>query len=117
MQLLSELAAHFRPEDELKNTDCENHATMEKTLVRVLKDPPFHTIGPAHVARYQIERTKEGVGPVRINHETIRLQRLLSLALRDGWLEKNPLARHEKLEEPPGRLRWMTADEEVLIRA
>ena len=115
-QTLSELAAKYRAEDELKNVDHRNHATMEQTLVRILGDPPFRLLSKADVARYQIERSKEGVGPVRINHETIRLQRLLSLAVRDGLIEKNALEKHEQLEEPPGRLRWMTADEEAIIR-
>lgn len=118
--VLSELAEHYRPEDELNNASHLQHRYQEAQLIRILDDPLISEITVAHVHRYQTERSKEknkrragNVGPATVNSETARLCALLSLATRDGLLPFNPLLKHRKLKTPPGRTRTLSWAEEA----
>ena len=50
-----------------------------------------------------------------MNREAAFLKHVYALALRDGKIDRNPLARLRLLREPSGRVRYLSDDEETAL--
>lgn len=74
-------------------------------------------IEPAQVEAYKAERLRAGLSPTTVNKEVKALKRLYNLAVEDGLLKANPLARVKNLRQPSWRLRWLSEDEEARLKA
>jgi site-specific recombinase XerD len=58
---------------------------------------------------------EDAVAPATANREVAFLKHVYNLALRDGKIERNPLARLRLLREPSGRVRYLSDDEETAL--
>jgi integrase len=75
----------------------------------------------AKVTRLRTEVDKDGNrvrSDSRINRYVATLSRVLGFAVRKlKWLETNPCAQVDRLDEPDGRVRWLTDDEVATLLA
>jgi integrase len=78
-------------------------------------------IYPAELDRLRVQRLegttgdncdKRAVSPATVNREFAFLRRVLNVAIRDGKVNSNPVAKLKALREPSGRVRYLTDDEE-----
>lgn len=68
--------------------------------------------------RYRAERLCEDATPATINKETNLLKAMLNQAMRWNYLKTSPLSGMKQLKEPPGRVRYLHAQElSVLLTA
>ena len=70
----------------------------------------INEIRPVDVQRFRDTRARS-VSPATVNRGTALLKRVFNLAISWGYLEKNPV-RCGMLQEPPGRVRYLTPDEQ-----
>ncbi len=59
------------------------------------------------------DREFEGVAPATANRTLEVLRSVLRMALRRGWIDKLP--KIEFMDEPKGRIRWITPEEALLL--
>ena len=90
-----------------------------KHLGPFFDDVPVSKITAELVERYRVQRLNEHVSgttrmttPATVNREVALLKAVLSRAVQWGWLDKNPIQGMAMLKEPPGRVRYLTEDEE-----
>jgi integrase len=63
------------------------------------------------VEKYMSKRLKIGVSPSTVNIEVTVLKHVFSRAVDWKYLIVNPIRKVKKFKEPPGRTRWLTAEE------
>ena len=80
---------------------------------------PISKITVELVEQYRVRRLNEYVQgttklttPATVNREVALIKAILSRAVQWGWLDKNPIQGMAMLKEPPGRVRYLTEDEE-----
>jgi integrase len=56
--------------------------------------------------------TRRAVTPATVNREFAFLRRVYNIAIRDGKVEANPVAKLKALREPSGRVRYLADEEE-----
>ena len=84
-------------------------------LTRILGNPPIHTLTVKVLERYRDIRRSEGVGPATINRELATIKHALTKAASWKLIKKEQreeLKGVQKDKEPPGRLRYLTNQEE-----
>ena len=81
------------------------------TLLPRLGDVLLTDLRPDVIERYKTERVDAHKAPGTVNRELALLRRMLSLAVEWGLLTQHPMATVKSLQEPPGRLRYLSADE------
>jgi integrase len=64
----------------------------------------------AQIEKYKITRG-EGVKPATVNRELALLKHMITKAVEWGYLKNSPAKPVKLLKEPPGRLRYLEADE------
>jgi integrase len=74
-------------------------------------------VAPADLERVRTDRLMGNdehgaVTPATVNREAAFLKHVYNVAIRDGKVETNPVARTKLLKEPSGRVRYLTDDEE-----
>jgi site-specific recombinase XerD len=82
-----------------------------RTLLKFFKGKTLSAILPAEIEDYKIKRRNEGVSNATINRELSCLKCMFNMAIKWGEARKNPVVDVDFLEEPPGRTRYLTADE------
>lgn len=91
---------------------------LAKTLQRRLGDPKLDDLSPFVVERFKRDRSAEGAKPATVNRGVAMLKHAVGLAATWGWIsrEKAKALRDVKLlKEPPGRVRYLSGDEEARI--
>jgi integrase len=76
-----------------------------------LKSKVLSAINPSDIEGYIADRKNDGVANATINRELSCLKRMYTLAIKWGDTKRNLAADVELLEEPPGRTRFLTAEE------
>jgi integrase len=84
-------------------------------LIRILGNPPLHTIAVKIIEQYRGKRRGEGVGPATINRELSTLKHALTIAaswklIRQTHRDELKAVRMDR--EPPGRLRYLANQDE-----
>jgi len=86
-------------------------------LVSFFKDRYIYEITPQMIEKYKVGRL-EKVAPATVNRELASLKHMFTKAIEWGYVKENPAKRVKLLKEPPGRLRYLRAEEvEALLRA
>ena len=67
------------------------------------------------VERWVTQRAQE-TAPATVNREPSFLRRVFNVALTNGLVDRNPVKQVKFLREPSGRVRFLTDDEEALLR-
>ncbi len=89
-------------------------------LVDSLGDICLDEVSPFAVERYKRERREGGAAPATVNRDLALLRHFYRLAATWGWVSKAHAAELREvasLKEPPGRVRYLTADEEARLMA
>lgn len=74
-------------------------------------------IASADIEAWRRTRLAEGVTAATCNREHAFLRRVLNVAMRDGRCLRNAAAMVKLLREPSGRIRFLTEEEERLLRS
>ncbi|CAJ9608690.1 tyrosine-type recombinase/integrase [Burkholderia pseudomallei] len=69
------------------------------------------------IEKWRSARMKAGKAPATINRDLAALGSLFSRALEWGLVDAHPLGTVKQLQEPDGRIRWLSDDEEDRLRA
>lgn len=73
------------------------------------------SITAGDLERWSVQRLKQ-VKPGTVRHQFGFLGRLFDVAVREGWVDDNPVRKTKKPKVGPGRVRWLTeAEERVLL--
>jgi integrase len=88
------------------------YAGNVKEMQRLLRsfESYLSKLTTAQIEKYKITRG-EGVTPATVNRELALLKHMLTKAVEWGYLKNNPAKPVKLLKEPPGRLRYLEADE------
>jgi integrase len=69
------------------------------------------------IEKWRTARLKAGKAPATVNRDLAALGSLFSRAIEWGLIDAHPLATVKQLQEPDGRVRWLSDDEEDRLRA
>lgn len=95
---------------EHKKTWDDDQWMIDKRLNPVLGQLRLSTITPRDVTLVH-SKEKERTSATTANHLLTVLKRMLNLAVKWGFLEKNPAGVQDKYKEPPHRERYLSKDE------
>lgn len=77
--------------------------------------PEFGQTWLSRVTRKDVEdymtRRASEVAPATVNREMSRLRHMMSVAVKWRYIKKNPCTGIKELDEPPGRIRYLTPEE------
>ena len=76
---------------------------------------PLTSVQPSQVDKWTKRRLGDGASPATVNRAVTFLRRILSLAVRDGVLDRHPLLSIKKLRENNARVRYLTEKEEQAL--
>jgi integrase len=93
--------------------DLQRHGRVWQA---VLGDRPLRQVVAGDVQRNVAKRLTE-VRPASVNRELAFLKRTYNVAIADGLLETNPVRQVKLLQENNARVRYLTDEEEVRLRA
>ncbi len=114
-----ELVERYLASPEIKRQACypwKVH-TVQARLLPLFGDRLIHTITPGMIEAYREQRrTAPGfrgatVKVATVNRDLALLKHLFSVAIRDGWLEKNPVSRVKLEKENNARDRVLSPEE------
>lgn len=111
-----DLAERYRVETQTNCANWKKFFYYDRLWCAHMGDKFIDQVKASDVEAYKGRRISEAA-PATVNKEIRRLQRLFNLAIRDDLAASNPVARVRKLSEPPARVRYLTADEELRLRA
>jgi integrase len=80
-----------------------------------IPDMPLREVTALHAERFKKERLATGVAPATVNRDLEVLSHFFSMTARWGWLDEaatRALRAVTHLKEPPGRVRYLTNEEE-----
>lgn len=86
-----------------------------KHLVGAFSSKALEEISTSDVEEYQISRHDEGAAPGTVNRERAVLSHLFKKAVSWKLAKENPVLGTSKLEEPEGKPRPLTSDEEARL--
>lgn len=87
----------------------------KKTWLELLPGARLNAITPALLESLRGKLSEGGRSPQTVNRYLQFLRRVLSKAVRDGKLASNPVSRIKMFEEPTGRLRFLSPEEEQVL--
>lgn len=89
-------------------------------LVASIGDVALDQVSPFAVEKFKRDRAAGGAGPATVNRDLAVLRHFYGLAARWGWVSKAQAASIREvrsLKEPPGRVRYLSDDEEEKLLA
>ena len=89
----------------------ERDELSTKHLVSFFKGRILAAISTSLIEDYIASRRKVKISNSTINRELTALRRMFNLAIKWGQAKKNPMDHIDKLEEPPGRTRFLSEEE------
>jgi site-specific recombinase XerD len=93
--------------------DLQRHGRVWQAA---LGDRPLRQVVAGDVQRHIAKRLTE-VRPASVNRELAFLKRTYNVAIADGLLETNPVRQVKLLKENNARVRYLTDEEEIRLRA
>lgn len=106
----------FSKANKAKSTRCRDQFSVAQ-LICVFKEKYLFEITPRMIEKYKAKRL-EKVAPATVNRELACLKHMYTKATEWGYARANPVKAVKLLKEPPGRLRYLKADEaKTLIKA
>jgi len=87
----------------------------KRTWLDLLPGARLNAITPALLESVRGKLSEGGRSPQTVNRYMQFLRRVLSKAVRDGKLANNPVSRIKMFKEPPGRLRFLSPEEEQVL--
>lgn len=114
---IAELVDRYADEARTNNANWKHYERYGRYWRDFCGSLPIDRLKPADVERYKTRRLEQRASGKTINKEVGRLKRLLNLAIRDGLLEVNPIRAVRKLTEEPGRVRYLSEEEELALAA
>ncbi len=93
----------------LRSRDRDELST--KHLVGFFKGKVLAGITPSLIEDYIAARRSKEISNSTINRELTALRRMFNLAIKWKMARRNPMDQIDKLEEPPGRTRFLTEEE------
>jgi len=87
-----------------------------KRWIKFFGSRPLRAILPLMIERYVAQREKQ-VAPATVNRELAFVKRLFAVAMENGLVDRNPAKPVKFLREPSGRVRFLSDEEEVALRA
>lgn len=91
-----------------------------KRLLAALGDVPLGEVSPFAIEKLKRDRLKEGVAPATVNRDLEVLSHSYGLAASWGWVAEAQAQRVRSvphLKEPPGRVRYLSPEEEARLLA
>lgn len=92
-------------------------AAAIKSAFPALLDKPLTDITAMGIEKWRTARLKASISASTTNRNITALRGLLSRALDWDLIPKHPLASVKMLQEPSGKVRWLSDDEEARLRA
>lgn len=99
-----------------KPSTAKRYKVSAKPLGRLLKKTRLDRITPAAVENIKLRRLKE-CSPAGVNRDLAALRSMLNFAIKHSYLRDNPVKMVKFLQEGPGCMRILSADEETLYLA
>ncbi len=94
-----------------------NEAKYAAFWIQEMGDIPIDKVNPADLRKILHRLTAEGIWSHQtINHYFGHLRAAFNQAVKDGKIDRSPLAQMELLRVPRGRLRFLTEAEEARLR-
>jgi len=84
---------------------------LVQNILKQFEGKALVQIAPTNIEDYIVQRRVEGAANATINRELACLKRMYNLAIKWGDAKRNPVTDVESLEEPPGRTRFLSAEE------
>lgn len=100
-----------------------NTRSADATVTRLrkafaeFKDKPLTEFSAWIIEKWRSDRRKAGLAPSTINRDLSSLRGLFSRALEWELIAEHPLSKVKALQEPDGKVRWLSDDEETRLRA
>lgn len=91
-----------------------------KALVASLGDIPLNKVSPFALERFKWDRQEKGAAPATVNRDLALFKHFCTMAARWGWLtdaHAEQIKAVKLLKEPPGRVRYLTPEEESRLLA
>jgi site-specific recombinase XerD len=88
-----------------------------KTLLAEFGRRPVCEITPADIDEFLAKLVEDGRTTATANRYLSLLSSIFSLAVRNGRIESNPCKRVQRFKENPGRVRFLSEQEEAALRA
>jgi integrase len=98
---LAEYAPDYLKRHETKRSANRDERGVRKVLLKHLSNKPLSEICQLDVERIRQARRNEGCSNATINRDVALLRHMLNRAVKLGYIEYNPIAKVDKLEEPP----------------
>ncbi len=89
--------------------------TSIRNVLRFFVNRMLGSIDPSDIEDYIVHRKGQGVANGTINRELTCLKRMYTLAIRWKQAKRNPVLDVDFLKEPPGRTRFLSAEEARLL--
>lgn len=99
---------------------ADDRRAHANALIVAIGDVPLDAITPLHLERFKTERMKAGRAPGTINRHLATFKHFIGFATDWGWLDREKafaLRRVKLAKEPPGRVRYLSVDEETKLFA
>jgi integrase len=112
---VEEYFAYYRANRRLRSV--VRHETSWHAMQPVLGGKRLDEISPFDLERYRRQRKQDGRSDVTINRKLAFLRNLYSMALTWGKATENPVKKVRFARENNGRMRILTAEEEVCLLA
>jgi integrase len=106
--LIADYAEHSRRTKRSHATDRSRLPRIQKAFGGLLVD----AVTPKAIEDWREALRAEGRSPTTANHYVRLLKAIFGRAIAHGRIAGNPAARVKLLPEPPGRIRYLTEDEE-----
>jgi integrase len=87
------------------------YAVSAKPLIRFFGKYSLDSIHSGYVEQFKLARSKD-VAPATVNRDLAALRLMLNLALREGYLQRNPVIGIRFLPEGPGIMRIISHEEQ-----
>jgi integrase len=118
---LRELLERYLQEHSFVSKRASSHRRDKSLVAHLLKafgDQSLHTIGPAMIVGYKVQRRAEGAAPRTINLELSLMHHAWNKGQKEWeWVEDNPVAKVSRETINTSLERWLRDDEEERLLA
>ncbi len=107
--------AEFLPWSENEHRDHprthERYTVSSKPLIAYFGEHDLDSISAGHVERFKVSRSQQ-ISPAGTNRDLAALRVMLNLAIRQGYIQRNPVTDVRFLPEGPGCMRVVSHEEQ-----
>lgn len=99
----------------IRKSTFGRYKSNDRNAVKGLGDPFLAELTDQQIADWVAKRAAE-TSTTTANRDLTRLKQVLSWAVRRQWIPRNPADNVRKFREVPGRLRWLSKEEETRLK-